>query len=356
MNYTIDTLKENKLIIFEALMGSHAYGTSLPTSDEDFRGVYIQPLEDILGFGYVEQVSDKKNDIVFYEIKRFLEMVQTNNPNILEILNVPEDCIVYKDPIFDLVLEHKDIFLTKKCRWTFSGYAIDQIKKARGLNKKMNWDEINMKRKTVLDFCYILDEGQSIPFNKSLHDCYQDFGLAKIDHAHDVYSMYRMERVEGGGIVSEPETANDVQLMSIPKNAKMVAYLTFNKDAYSNHCKKYNEYKIWLKERNEDRFKMNKDHGKNYDSKNLSHCIRLLDMGIEIANKKEIIVRRPKDHRELLLSIRRGEMEYDDILEKAETKIKELYEAFEKTSLPEKVDRQFVDNLLVSIRKLRYMQ
>ena len=93
----------------------HIYGTNLPTSDVDYSGVFIQSMDDILGFGYKDQINDDKNDIVFYEIKRFLELITANNPNILELLNTPEDCIVYKDPIFDEILQHKKDFITKTC-------------------------------------------------------------------------------------------------------------------------------------------------------------------------------------------------------------------------------------------------
>ena len=86
MTYTVKELREKGLIIFEAMMGSHAYGTNIPESDVDLRGVFIQPLEDIMKWGYVDQVADATNDIVFYELKRFLQLVKKNNPNILEIL------------------------------------------------------------------------------------------------------------------------------------------------------------------------------------------------------------------------------------------------------------------------------
>jgi len=361
--YTIDRLREEGLIIFEAVMGSHAYGTAMPTSDVDLRGVFIQPLEDILGFGYVEQVADKTNDIVFYEIKRFLELVGTNNPNILELLNAPKDCIKFKDPLFDLILDQRDQFITKQCKMSFAGYAIGQIKKARGYNKKINWEESAMVRKNVLDFCYVLEDGQSITLNEFIIrwnsnnvDKFdqRDFGLAKIDHAHDVYAMYHLpERQEGSGIVGDTEKANDVQLTSIPKGLEVDVYLTFNKDAYSTHCKRYKEYQTWLSERNEDRFKMNKEHGKNYDSKNMMHTFRLLNMAEEIAEGK-IIVRRPDEERKTLMAIRKGEYDYDKLLEEAEDKIAGLDEMFDNSNLPDKVDREFMDNLLVTIRKLRY--
>ena len=365
MNYTIDYLRKNGLIIFEAKMGSHAYGTNIPTSDIDLRGVWIQPLEEVIKYGYADQVADKTNDIVFYELKRFLELVKKNNPNILELLNAPEDCIIYQDPIYKLISDQARHFVTKKCRFTFAGYAIEQIRKARGYNKKMNWEEAEMSRKTVLDFCYILKDGDSIPFKEWLEkrnshlskpDTQENFGLAKVDHAHDVYVMYFAQDgpENGWGIVSDEETANDVQLTSIPKHIEMVRYLTFNKDAYSTHCKRYAEYQTWLKERNEDRFKMNKEHGKNYDSKNMMHTFRLLKMAIEIAETGQINVRRSDEEREKLMKIRHGEYEFDMLIEEAESMIEKLDKAFENSSLPDKIYDEYVSHLELQIREKWY--
>ena len=63
MNLT--TLKKQNLILLEALAGSKAYGTDLPTSDTDIKGVFIFPKEKFYGLEYTPQVSDEKNDIVF---------------------------------------------------------------------------------------------------------------------------------------------------------------------------------------------------------------------------------------------------------------------------------------------------
>lgn len=350
MTYTVETLKEKKLIIFEAKGGSHAYGTSLPTSDVDIRGVFVQPPEDILKYGYVDQVSDEKNDIVFYELRRFFQLLSKNNPNIVELLYIPEDCVIYKHPVYKRIEKNRDQFITKQCRLTFGGYAIGQIKKARGYNKKINWEESQMTRKTVLDFCYLLINGKSVPLKEYLKEAgmsQEQYSLAKIDHAHDVYAMYHYP----SGIVSDEEKANDVQLTSIPKGYYASGYLTFNKDAYSIHCKRHREYQTWLKERNEDRFKMNKDHGKNYDSKNMMHTFRLLKTALEIAENGKINVRRPAEEIDILMKIRKGEYAYDKLLSKAEEMIDQLDEAFENSSLPEKVNNVFVVDFQYEIRK-----
>ncbi len=365
MNYTIQQLRDQNMIIFESVSGSNAYGTNTPESDRDIRGVFIQPLNDVLKYDFVEQVSDEKNDVTFYELGRFMHLIAGNNPNILELLAVPDDCIIYRHPLFSILENHKYDFLSKKVRWTFAGYAIAQIEKARGYNKKMNWEESQMTRKTVLDFCYVLHNNGSMPFQQwmeyskvattwSTRDMTQkNFGLAAIDHGHDLYAMYFINDPIWG-IVSDEEKANQVQLFSIPKGVDSVAYLYFNKDGYSSHCKKYSEYQTWLKERNPNRFKMNKAHGKNYDSKNLMHCMRLLEMVEEILDKKELIVRRPKEHIDLLMKIRRGEMEYEELLSLAESKISALDDKWMKSSLPENVNKELVSEVLLKIRKQFY--
>lgn len=356
-NYTIEDLKNQNLIILEAIMGSHAYGTSLSTSDIDKRGIFIQPIKDIIKYGYVEQVSDEKNDIIFYELKRFLDLLKSNNPNILELLNVPKECVIQSSFEYKKISNQKKKFITKKCKNSFGGYAVQQIRKARGLNKKMNWDEKEMIRKSVLDFCYILLNGKSISFKTWLQktrDLFkqEDFALVKINHAKDIYGMYYMGNSynEKKGIIKNEKTSNDVQVVSIPKNQFFISNFVYNQDGYSSHCKMYKEYQIWLNNRNEDRFKMNKSHGKNYDSKNMSHCIRLLNMGIEIAKTGKIHVRRTKKEIDILMKIRRGEIEYNELLNTAENKIKEMNDAFENSNLPEDIDSNLIPNLLEEIR------
>ena len=83
----------------------------------------------------------------------------------LSILFSPEDCIVYKHPIFDIILKHRDKFITKQCKNSFTGYSVAQIKKAQGLNKKQNWEKDKVTRKDILDFCFVIDGEKSVPLN-----------------------------------------------------------------------------------------------------------------------------------------------------------------------------------------------
>ena len=61
-----------------------------------------------------------------------------------------------------------------------------------------------------------------------------------------------------------------------------------------------------------------------------------------------------EENREQLLAIRRGEYSYDTIIEEAESKIKLMDEVYDNSSLPEKVDFELINSILLKMRKIRY--
>lgn len=82
------------------------------------------------------------------------------------------------------------------------------------------------------------------------------------------------------------------------------------------------------------------------------HCRRLLEMAREIGEGKGIIVRRP--NREELISIRKGEVDLQSLIDRAEKDILEIDKLFANSELPDSVDKELVHKLLTSIRKQFY--
>ncbi|MFT7453108.1 MAG: hypothetical protein ACI9VN_003845, partial [Patescibacteria group bacterium] len=310
--------------------------------------------EQIFGMSYTPQVSDETNDTVYYELGKFIELLTRSNPNILELLATPEDKILYKHPVMDMI--KPGMFISKKCKDSFGGYAFTQVRRARGLNKKIV-NPVGKEKKNILEFCHVLHGHGSIPLTKwlALHNFQQEFcGLVNIPHAKDLYAVFYDENKDKGfkGILKK-ENATTVLLSSIPKEEESVAYLHFNKDGFSKYCKDYKGYWDWVENRNEARYQNNIDHGKNYDSKNMMHTFRLLDMAIEILSTGTINVKRP--NREELLIIRRGEAIYDDLIERAEEKMKQVEEAYAKSTLQEEPNVAKAEELLVQMRKEYYI-
>ena len=350
---TIDYLREHNLILLECISGSKAYNLDIATSDTDIKGVYYLPKEIFYGFKYVPQIANDTNDIVFYELGRYIELLTKNNPNILELLETPKDKVIYKHPILNKI-KTKD-FLSKKCKDTFAGYAFTQVRKARGLNKKIV-NPMDKEKKLVLDFCYILDKQGSIPLKKWLSTNNKNqlqIGLVNIPHFKDTYGLYYDEQnnLDYKGVMKK-ESATTVLLSSIPKDEKPVTYLQFNQDGYIKYCKDYKEYWDWVGKRNESRYENNVSHGKNYDSKNMMHTFRLLDMAEEILSEGKILVKRP--NRVELLKIRNGEWQYDDLIEKANTKMEAVNLAYQNCNLQTKPDSAAIEKLLIELRMELY--
>lgn len=239
----INEIKDKGLLLLECISGSHAYGLDTPQSDTDLKGVFYLPKEQFYGLNYIPQVSNETNDEVYYELGRFVELLSKNNPNILEILATPDDCILYKHPIMAQL--HIGMFLSKLCKDTFSGYAITQIRKARGLKKKIV-NPVDKERKSILDFCYVVQGYSSVPVREwlSAEKLYQEqCGLAAVPHAKGLYALfYDHTGMLGYKGITSGDTANDVSVSSIPKEEKESVNLHFNKDGYSAYCREYREY------------------------------------------------------------------------------------------------------------------
>lgn len=361
-------LRRSGLVLFEVISGSKAYGINKPTSDTDIRGVYLAPFDDVLGFKCKDQIADDTNDIVFYELKRFLDLIEKQNPNILEMLYMPEDCILYKNPLMDKIFEHKDKFLSKTCMHSFAGYAISQIKKAKGLNKKIN-KPMSMVRKTPLDFCYFMHEGKSVNAREYLAEygkLQQHCGLVCLDHMRFTYAVYYDQvshlNAKGKniplsykpfrGIITSEETSNDVCLSEIPKGWEPMGYMVFNRDAYEVHCKDYKEYLDWIEKRNPDRYEVTISNGNDYDAKNMAHCIRLIRVAKEIASEGVVNVRRAD--REELLNIRNGQAKYEELINEADEALSQLGNLYAASNLIDQVDKVFMNKLLLELRKTAY--
>jgi len=350
---TIADLRRQNLILFEAISGSRAYGTNLPHSDTDLKGVFVLPEDQFFGLEYVPQVANETNDEVFYELRRFVELLLKNNPTVIELLGTPADCVVYKHPLFERF--RVDDFLSKLCRQSFAEYAVAQIRKAKGLNKKINHPE-PPARKSVLDFCYVTVGAGAQPVTSWLaREGYESAqcGLTNVPHLSDLYALFvdvTPERIyHYRGLVRDPETSQDVLLTAVPKGEEPVAYLSFNRNGYSTYCRVFREYWEWVEKRNAERYHNTVQHGKNYDAKNMLHVFRLLQMAEEIAEKGELNVRRA--NREFLLRIRRGEFEYEELVARAEQLVGRVETAFANAHLPDAPDKEMAEQLLRQVRR-----
>jgi len=251
------------------------------------------------------------------------------------------------------------------CKDSFAGYAMTQIKKARGLKKKI-LNPMEKERKSLLDFCYVLQGTKTIPLQLWLQEFLSlgvaegrgglsqaHCGLVNLPNSKGMFALFYDYNHNLGyrGIIKN-ELSNEVLLSSIPKGEKEIGYLYCNQEAYSTYCKEYKEYWEWIEKRNDDRYNNNQKHGKNYDSKNMMHTIRLLQTAEQILSKGTLNIR--VSNREELLAIKAGGIEYDALLEMADNLIASIEKHYQTSTLPDTPDVAKAKAVLVGIREMLY--
>lgn len=126
---SVADLHDQGLLLLDTLSGSHAYGLATATSDQDWRGVFYLPRERFFDLDYLPQINADQNNTIYYELGRFVELLLQSNPNILELLAPPADCLRWRSPLLERF--RPEWFLSRDCARTFLGYGRGQLEKMR---------------------------------------------------------------------------------------------------------------------------------------------------------------------------------------------------------------------------------
>ena len=356
-------------VIFRTIAGSHAYGTATPESDVDIRGVFRLPNRQMLSlFDSPNQVSDKKSDIQFYELRRYFELAMNANPNILELLWMPEDCIQYENDVWEKLRANRHLFASMKAYHSFIGYAYSQIKRAKGQNKWVN----NPKPEnppSKLDVCYIIplrsktmmhfwNRGvggsnfpmRPIPLGESDADL-RNYVCAKMEHAPNVYRLYKLPNAKGV-FRGESEQLVTESISKVDEFTKLEALLIFNEQEYDRALKDWKDYWNWRKNRNEARYRSQEAGEMDFDSKNISHCMRLLYSGRNIVEHGEPLVRLNGGKSKVVRDIRSGVYDYEEVMDMVEEEVMQLEIAKQQSSLPKSVNAKNLGKLYDELREM----
>jgi predicted nucleotidyltransferase len=150
-------LPNNTIMLMK--MGSQAYGVSNDDSDLDIYGVCMPPKElvfphlagEIPGFGnqiqrfniwqehHVKDPNGKvEYDFAVYSIVKFFQLCMENNPNMLDSLFVPRNCLIHSTHVAERIREQRKMFLHKGCWAKYKGYAFGQMHKIKNKSNASN--------------------------------------------------------------------------------------------------------------------------------------------------------------------------------------------------------------------------
>src|SRR3990167_7421171 len=119
-------MKPNNIIL-EGITGSKAYGLDTETSDEDIKGIYVAPTQDILGIFNVKETYDHVDpDFCYHEVGKFIQLAIKANPTIYELLFL--DGYLVLEKFGKILVDNRHLFLSNTVRHSYGGYALSQAK------------------------------------------------------------------------------------------------------------------------------------------------------------------------------------------------------------------------------------
>ena len=308
-------------IILLTLGGSHAYGTNVETSDIDVRGCALNTKAEILTHQNFEQFVNVDTDTTIYSFNKLVSLLTSINPNTIEMLGCKPEHYLYLSPIGKELIDNRHLFLSKRCIYSFGGYANQQL---RRLDNKANR--------------LVSQSAQEQHLIKSIEHASVTFKERYFTMDDDAIKLYidKSNREE-----YDTEIFMDVHLTHYP--------LRDYKSMWSDMNTIVKDYSK-IGKRNANAI----EHGKL--AKHMMHLVRLYLMCLDILNDGQIITYREKDHN-FLMDIRNGKYldenkqpipEFFDIVDDLELK---LDVAKKTTSLPDNPDYKKINDFVSSVNE-----
>jgi uncharacterized protein len=214
-------------VCYLTIMGSMAYGVSNDDSDEDIYGFAI-PTKEILfphyngcffvppskkekaftlafgdetevfaqweKHGVVDQSANagkgKEYDFAIFNIIKYFQLLYDNNPNIIDSIFTPQECVKHMTQVGNLVRENREVFLHKGCFKKFKGYAYSQLHKMRTKKTK------GKRQKIREEFGYDVKFGYNLV--RLLNECEQLLMTGTLDLRHNNEQLKAIRRGEMG--------------------------------------------------------------------------------------------------------------------------------------------------------------
>jgi predicted nucleotidyltransferase len=341
-------LKASTILLTKA--GSHAFGTNIEGSDEDFRGVAIAPREYYLGFVKTFEQAEQSEpfDSVIYELRKFMRLAADCNPSVLEQLFIDSSDILWSDNGGDMLRDNAHLFLSKKAQYTFTGYAISQLNR---IKRHYAWLTNPPKQEPKRED-FALPNYTGIPadqrmaasaaIDKQLAQWNVD--LEPLDHATRLLITDRIKKTLVEMKLGEEDEVWKAAARTVGINGQFLQYMQAER-AYNSSHNEWKSYQHWKASRNPARAELEAKYG--YDTKHAMHLVRLMRMGYEILSTGKVIVKRP-DAKELL-EIRAGAWTYEQLLDFAADMEIKIQDASLLSSLPRAPDRDALDKLCISL-------
>lgn len=326
--------------ILEIKFGSHLYGTDTPTSDLDYKAIYLPTAREIV-LGRVKGTiatsrpkshceRNNKDDIdtETFSLCRYLELLMEGQTVALDFLFAPESSRTlqtdFGDEIMRKIYDNRDKLLTRNIN-AFVGYARQQAAKYGIKGSRMD----SLKRTSaLLEKLYQKDPhvrlGAYWPAIEEL-----------VKESESLVSLEKTPLIEVVKLKGPKGLIDQEHLKVNGRNIPFHATVKYAKEIVDKMLDSYGA-------------RAHKAHlAGGVDWKALSHAVRVNSEALELMATSQITFPRPD--RDLLLKIKKGELPYEQVAEIIEEGLAKLHEAHETCTLRDKPDQEWADQLVYDV-------
>ena len=312
--------KVSEEIIVRVEFGSHLYGTNTPSSDRDYKSVYLPSARDILlqhvkgSLGHkVKQVEGDKNspedvDDEMYSLQRYLQLLAEGQTVAIDMLFTPKPLVT--SVLWDKIKANKDRLLTKRSA-AFVGYCRTQANKYGIKGSRV------AAAKDASEF-----------FGKH----YDRLGnTAKLHRIADLIPSIAGEHTK----IVELETTPGNKEWFVDCCNRKVSFGNTIKAAYEIYSRIYDNYgqRAKLAQTNE-----------GIDWKALSHAVRVATEALELLATANVTF--PLPNAAHVLDIKLGRLPYDQVASEIEELLEKVEQASATSPLRDEVDQEFIDDFV----------
>lgn len=309
--------------------GSHLYGLNTPNSDVDYKGIFLPSMKDIVQYDVSHEFrhstgskheKNTKDDVdeVMFSLQKFIKMACDGETIAIDMLHANEENIMESSYIWDEIVKNRHRFYTKNMK-AFLGYCKKQASKygIRG-------SRLHAMEQVLL---YLKKKDQS----SRLTDVRVVMGLEGLGLSYPEYIKVFLNGFEKGG-------------KHIDK-----AVLQVCESKYDMNCTV--GYVINELQKKYDSYGHRAQQAKNnegVDWKALSHALRAGYQLKEIYETGDL--KFPLAERELLLSVKQGELDYTTMVAPMlESLIDDVELLAQESDYPDSVDRQWWKDFISGI-------
>ncbi len=308
---------EHKLL-FRVKTGSQLYGLQTPTSDTDYNSVIMPLPRDVLGLQVLEEIDmstknsseNRRNtqddiDDKLFTLPRFVHLVLHGNPEKTEMLFAEPKNIEFITPEIQFLINNKSKIISNRVLHSFSGFAHSQKSK------------LIVKKERFGSLCETADYMKKTFSNERLTTNLNDLTQEESDVLNTMLKHYKGSK-------------NNCESFHKGLSVKMIYdKLVSERDNYGWRVRTDSFEKL------------------GFDLKFAYHLIRLLDECRQLVETGTITYPFSGTAKKDIMSIRNGEISYDDLMKMYEDYEGKIDLAKSNNVLPDKPDFNFVNDWLI---------